>query len=259
MTERTKQHLDQAIANSRFDLGHYFGKGFEFWKEQVGSYIAFMLISMVISFMAGLIPIVGPIAYQLVVSPLLIAGGLIFTHQIAIKGRPEFKHFFDGVEHAGSIIGVYAIIGLLSISIIAPFILLGYFNLDSFTSEDPTMIFELMSTLLPLFLILFIVYMVVYMFFAHVIHFIVFYRLGIMDSIKYSSKLFLKHPFYFIVYFILLGLLVMSGIIGLIIGIFITITFSYPMTYTPFRYLTDLDGFENNDETNDVVDTLVTF
>jgi hypothetical protein len=259
MTERTKQHLDQAIANSRFDIGHYFGKGFEFWKEQAGLYISFMLVSMVISFIAGLIPFIGPIAYQLVISPLLIAGGLIFTHQIATKGRPEFKHFFDGVEHAGTIIGVYALMGLLSIAIIAPFILLGYFNMDTFTSEDPMMIYEMMSTLLPLFLILFIVFLLVYMFFAHVIHFIVFYRLGVMDSIRYSSKLFLKHPFMFIVYFILLGLLMMSGLVGLIVCVFLTITFVYPMTYAPFRYLTDLDGFENNDETNDVVNTLVTF
>lgn len=260
MKERTKQHLDQAIGNSRFDLGQFFGKGFELWKEQAGLYIAFMLLSFVISFIANLIPIVGPIGNNMVITPILYAGVLIFTHQIAIKGRPEFKHFFDGVEYAGSLIGAYALFALIIVIIIAPFGLYVYFNMDNFTAaQEPTEVYQLMMTLLPLLFIFFLILMVVYLFFAHVKHFILFYKLGVMDSIRYSARLFLKHPFMFIIYFILLGLLMMSGLIGLIVCVILTMSFGYPMLYTPFRYLTDLDGFENNDATSDVVDTLLTF
>jgi len=256
MTNKTKQHLDTAIATSQFRFGDYISRGFELWKEQAGLYIAFGILMMVVTGVIGLIPIVGAVVNQIIVSPLLVAGAYIFTHKLANKERPEFGAFFDVTEHAGKIISLYAIYALLMVALIAPLFLMMDFNMDVL-SGDGEAVLEMFENISPLILLAAIPLVIISFAIAYASQFIIFYKLSIVDSVKYSAKFFFKHPVMFFFYFIVVGLIAISGIIGLCVAILITYSMLFPMAYTPFRHITQLAQYESGDNDNDVYDSLV--
>ena len=226
------------------------------WKEQAGLYIAFGLIIMIASAVIGIIPIIGPIINQIVISPLLIAGAYIFSHKLANKERPEFNTFFSSTEYAGKIIGLYALYALVMLVLIAPLFLFMDINMD-ILSGDEEAILAMFQNISPLLILFIIPFAVIAFAFAYSLHFIIFYNLSIIESIKYSAKIFFKHPIMLSLYFIVVGLIAMSGIIGLCIAILITYSMMFPMSYIPFRHITQLAEFESDDGDNDVYNTLV--
>ncbi len=256
MTNRTRNHLDNAIESSRFEFGDYISRGFDIWKEEAWLYIVFAILLMVISFVLGIIPIVGPLANQLFITPILTAGAFIFSHKLANRQRPEFNTFFKGSDHAGRIIGLNALYALIFLVLVLPLFIFMGLNLDVLSGDEEA-ILELARSLSPFLLLSFIPFLIVALAFAYSTHFIIFYDLSIVDSIKYSTKIFFRHPFILIIYFIIIGLIAVSGIIGFCIGIIITSSMIYPMLYMAFRHITKLAEYESGDSDNDVYNTLV--
>ena len=256
MTNKTKQHLDTAIATSQFRFGDYISRGFELWKEQAGLYIAFGILMMVATGVIGLIPIVGPVVNQIIVSPLLVAGAYIFTHKLANKERPEFGAFFDVTEYAVKIISLYAIYVVIMVALIAPLFLMMDINMDVLSGDEEAVL-EMIENISPLILLAVIPFIIIGFAIAYAPQFIIFYKLSLVDSVKFSAKLFFKHPIMLFFYFIVVGLIAISGIIGLCVGLFITYSMLFPMAYTPFRHITQLAQYESGDSDNDIYDSLV--
>jgi len=256
MDKNAIQHLDTAIPQSRFHFGSFIGRGFDIWKKQAGLYIVFGILFMVISMVVGLIPIIGSIANQLIIAPLLTAGAYIFSHKVDKNDNPKFENFFDATNHAATIIGIYAIYLLCIMLIMVP---IGFgmgINVDMLMGDQDA-ILDFFTDFNPLVLLSFIPMLFIVLIFTFSTQFAVFYDLSAIDSIKYSAQVFFKHPFMLFFYVIVVGLCAMSGIVGLLICVIVTYSFIFPMMYAAFRYLTQLDVYESEEEDQIVYNTLI--
>ena len=257
MTNRAKQHLDTVIPSSSFHFGDYISRGFELWKEKVGLFIIFAIIFFVVSSVVGLIPIVGSIVNYIFVTPLLTAGGYLFSHRLANRETTELSTFFDVTDYAGRIIGLYAIWMLSLAALIVPMIFMAGVDYNALTGGDPEAILSMAENISPLIFLAVIPLMLLGLAIAYASHFIMFFDMTIMDSVSYSAKLFFKHPIAIFFYFIVVGIIAVSGIIGLCVAMIVTYPMAFPMTYVAFRDLTQLDSYQSNDGDQDVYNTLL--
>jgi uncharacterized membrane protein len=103
------------------NIGLYFSRGWDIFKEYAGGFIGFLLITVVISVASSLLPYplgtnedgLGGIV-NLVLSPILTAGYYIVAFSIA-KGRsPSFGDFFKGFNSFLQIFLVYLVTAILT-------------------------------------------------------------------------------------------------------------------------------------------------
>ena len=256
-SNRAIQHLDRALRESKFKFGDYIGKGFDIWKQEAGLFIAFGFLYMVIGFIIGLIPILGSVVTNLILTPCITVGGYYFSNRIT-KRRAEFGDFFAGFNKIGPLVLVTLIIWIISMILLAPFFaVVGMEIFNVFTSQEPMEMLEFAESFQGWYLLLLLPVLFIYFLFSFALPLVWFFDLSPIDSIKYSSKYVARHYLLFLLFFIVTILIAVSGIILIFIGIIITFTFIYPMFYAAFRDLTQLDAYENPDEDQAVVDLLV--
>jgi len=252
-----KQHLDRVIPSSTFKLRAYTSNGFSIWKKEAGPFIAFGFLFAVLSMVVSVVPYVGSFINQVFISPALTAGAYIFSHKVHKKSiDAEFSDFFDGFKMAKEIILVYLLYSLISIVFLIPFLYSVGFEIFEIwgQTEEMSEYFMNFNTnkfwfLLPVFC--------VGIFFFYALQFVIFFGLGPIDALSYSAKLGMKHFFWLIIFIIIVSIIMMLGLIGIIIGIFITFPIMFPMFYESFRDLTQLDSYEQTDETRDVYNSLI--
>lgn len=84
--------------NYEIKIGEYIGKGFEVFKQCFGSMVGFFLLTAVITFVLGIIPILGSIATAIIGAPL--GAGFTFVGLSVIRGQSyTFKDFFKGFNN----------------------------------------------------------------------------------------------------------------------------------------------------------------
>ena len=68
-------HLQKVLLENRpFRVGHYISKGFEIFGKNLGSFVAFSLLSVLIMSFVGSVPWVGAWASKFAMVPVLTAG-----------------------------------------------------------------------------------------------------------------------------------------------------------------------------------------
>jgi len=257
--ERALEHLDEALKENELRVRQSIGSGFRIWQSKAGSYIAYCLVLFLISFILGLIPILGQIGNSILIAPALTLGAYMYTHKVERDDDVEFGNFFDGFKFIGTIaiarILIYIVIILLSILLFRNMfdgnwmsIMTG--NTDFLTAELMDEDFEFSDFinvdamtwvfLIPLLLCSMMIF--------YTECFIGFFGLSAMDAIKYSCQFVLKNLFKIIILNILIGLIAISGVIGIIVGMLITFSMIYPMFYRSFSIMTDLDNYLGDDE-----------
>lgn len=93
-------HIDHLIENGyEFRLGDYLNRGWELFTKDLGSYIAFALVSLVAGSVIGLIPFLGIVASYLLVQPLVFSGYFLYTRKVANDEERSFQDFFAGFDH----------------------------------------------------------------------------------------------------------------------------------------------------------------
>jgi len=262
------KHLDNQLDKSQFDFGKNLSLGFDIWKKGFGLLTAFMLIFAVISIIASMIPYIGSFANSLVISPVLTVGAFLYAYKTDFKLNPEFGDFFDGFKFAGNIVIAQLIMTVAYIVCALPIIMnvMGYFDFNELIDlqDDPIAMSEMMTDVFssiskPLLFASILAYLVVGSICSFTFLFIAFFGLDAIPALKYSVKFTTKHFLLLFVYYIVITILAFLGMIGFIIGVILTVTLIYTCTYAAFRNVTDLEGFSNSDESDNVIDTLVDF
>lgn len=193
--------VNNLISNGyEFDLGKYIQQGFEILKKDIGSFIAFTLITGIINTVLSFIPVIGWIASMLVNPPLFV--GFAIVGKRILQNEPyEFKDFFKGFEDIGNLF-LTAIIAALLIAV--GFILLvlpGIYLAVAYT----------------------------WMYF-----FVVFYKLEFWPALESSRKIISKNWFSIFAFLIVLFFINILGAIALGIGLLFTIPLSMLAIFLAF-------------------------
>ncbi len=97
MTENRQRSLDQVIYHGYpFHLRQYLNEGWQIFRQNMGSFIGYSWLIVLIGLAAGIIPIIGTIANALLLSPALISGLFIVAHLVQRNQYNRFEQFFGG-------------------------------------------------------------------------------------------------------------------------------------------------------------------
>lgn len=245
------EHLEQALEESQFQLGHYLKAGFKLWNTKPAQYIAFILVLMLIGLGLGMIPFIGPVLNGLFISSCLTLGGYLYSDRVANDQSAEFGNFFDGFQDIPKIIVLNLILFALAILILIPFVMSVGVSALMGSVEDSTslsMPFENVGWG-PILLILPAIY--AYMLTAFTIPMIGFYGLSPVNALQYSAKFVHKHALSIFLFFMICFIIIFVGILGFFIGIFVTGSMIYALMYVLFSDLTDLDGYRTEEIEDD--------
>ncbi|HLP94510.1 MAG TPA: hypothetical protein VK168_10770 [Saprospiraceae bacterium] len=120
---RLQRILNEPPVN--FRLGDYISQGFDFMNKNFGMLLGFVLVSMVISFFAQIIPIAG-FVIGLIISPVLQVGYAQFTYAAVKENRVDFSEFFKGFNRIGPLVSTYLMTVLIMLVILIPGLMLWY-------------------------------------------------------------------------------------------------------------------------------------
>ncbi len=121
MEESRKKLIEDRIAYGYdFAIGRYLQEGWEIYKKFAGGFIGFLLLTMVINFVAGLVPVVGFIASTFILGPALQAGNYLVSEKIQKGKNFSFNDFFRGFDHIGQLALMTLILMLILLAVFTP-------------------------------------------------------------------------------------------------------------------------------------------
>jgi len=246
------EHLEESLHSSRFRLGSYIDEGYNLWKKKPLSFIAILLLSALISVTLNIIPILGTLMGSLFISPCLTLGIYLSCRIIDDDVNAfKFEDFFSGFSFISKVIVLNLIIFGFALILIFPLVMsIGIGALTSFDSADPTTFpIETIGGSTFLFIIP-LIYAALLT--SYAVPMIGFYNLQPWDALRFSAKYIHKHWIMFFLFMIVIFFIVMLGILAIFIGVFITASMIYPMIYASFKDVTDLDGFLEPEENDDI-------
>ncbi len=293
MTENRRRSLDQIIYEGySFQLSQYLSEGWQIFRKNMGGFIGYSWLIILIALAAGTIPIVGALAHALLLSPALISGLFIVAHLVQRNQYNRFEQFFGGFSFYSPLIiqqlllfGLYIIAALPTIywifsSGLAEFYRdVLYNNRIQMSDLDSMDLNWKQSWLLLLSMVLYIYMSITYLW-PHL--FIVLNKADAWEALEYSRKVITKKWFSFfgmmIVFMVITfgiclpipimvaniaatggspGSMLLFVILFLLTGIVaISVLFPwfYCTIYAAFAHITQLDEEEKE---NDLVDHLV--
>lgn len=221
-----------------FYFSEYFTKGMNIFKKDIGSFVGYALVYIIISIVLGFIPILGSIASVLTTYPLMM-GFVIVAHKINRDETFEFGEFFKGFDFFVPLFLQYLVIALISCALLIPLAIYAYLSLDlidpnifAIAAEIEKLAFPLLFLMVPIF------YLAVSWRWAP--YFIVFYQMPFWEAMETSRRLVGRKFWPLLGFLVLLGLLMMSGIIAFIFGIVITLPLAMCIDYAAFADVTRL-------------------
>jgi hypothetical protein len=185
------------------DAGNYIRRGWEIFQENMGIFIAYTLIMILISVAAAFIPF-----GSLLVSGPLTAGFYIVANKIS-KGEPyEFGTFFKGFDFFVQLLlwslvgGIFIALGLVALIIPGIYLAVAY-------------------TFVPLF--------------------IVFGKMEFWDGMEYSRKMVTRKWWNIFGFVLLLFLINLAGTLAFFVGLLFTIPLTYCAIYAAFEDIVGTD------------------
>ncbi len=200
MKERTEQLI---LSGYQINLGEYFSRGWKIFENNMGGFIAFVMLHLIITVVSSFIPF----APLLIAGPLL-AGYYIVSHRIS-RGEPyEFGAFFKGFDFFVQLL-LYSLISGI-------FIFLGFLALIV-----PGIYLGVSYSFAPMF--------------------IVFGNMEFWDAMEYSRKLITKKWWSIFGLMLLLALINIAGALVLFVGLLFTIPLTYCIMYAAFEDIVKID------------------
>jgi len=175
--------------NYQVKIGHYFSAGLELFKQNIGGFIGFTILIIVINMVLSFIPIIGSFLSTGINAPL-IAGYYLVARKLINNESTEFGDFFKGFDYflplflAGIVSGFFITIGLLLLILPGIYLAVAY----TFTSLI-----------------------------------IIDRKLSFFDAMETSRKLITKKWFAFFGFSFLIGLINLLGIMLFGLGIVLTL------------------------------------
>jgi hypothetical protein len=246
-----------------FSIGQALGDGWNLVSRNLGYYILGAVVTLAIVIAVGLIPFVGDIANNLILSPCLMGGAVYVTWRISNgKGWTDFGDMFKGFNFLQPIF----ISSFIQYVISAALALLVFFNflpdlIDIFKLSQRGDIFtrqeELANAFLDLIrnskfvvslLLLTVSLLFIAVLWAFKIHFIIIYKMQAWPAMEMSRRIARHNLFQLLGFFILMGFILIISAIPCGIGLLFTMPWMIGATYSAFAQITNCDREEINKE-----------
>lgn len=216
-----------------FRLSDYISQGFDFMNKNFGMLLAFMLVSMIISFFVQIIP-VGGFVLGIIIGPVLQIGYSQFTYAAIKERRVDFAEFFKGFNRIGPLVGTYLMTILILLASMIPGLVLwfqaGMFDWLAGVMDDYPFIAEVpdiwetvdishfwMGTLLMIAGAL-----AVGILFSWALNLVWFFDISPLEALGSSRKLIARNWLSFVIFVILSGIIAGIGLLLCGIGILYT-------------------------------------
>lgn len=245
-----------------FSIGQAIGDGWNLVSKHLGYYIGAGILAVLIGMGVGMVPFLGSLANNLVVSPCLMAGAIFITWQIS-KGHAwtDFGAMFKGFNYLMPVLVSTLIQGMISaaIALLCFFSFLpelirlfelsqgsgAYNNQQEIAALAKEMFFGGKALLL---LLLFIIAMLlVNATWAFKTHFIVVYNMQAWPAMELSRKVCTHNIIPMVGLLVVLGLIILVSAIPCGIGLLFSLPLSIGAMYSAFAQIT---GSDQPDEIN---------
>ena len=268
---RSRDKLNKALNEGYdFKMGDYISRGWDIYKQQAGYYILFALLYLMISGVAGYIPLIGPL---MVAGPLSV-GYWIYSYAIAKKQTPDFAMFFQGFKNFGQQLGVTFFSSLFAMILLIPvvikLVLIFIQDLPELIlqaeygdySDDPFAIIDMFLSLFPtwFWVMLFVGMLVAFIIstlYRMAYGFVHFYEMGFWEAMETSRKLLQKKIFAAMGLMLIAAIFSGIGIILCYIGILLTLPLQFTIWYAAFADITGLEEEDKVDDQPDMTDHLI--
>lgn len=247
---------------STFSIGQAFSDGWNLVSKNLGYYILGGVVALIIGGAAGIVPYVGDIAANLILSPCLMAGAVYVTWRISKgEGWTDFGDMFKGFKFLQPVafatliqFTAYLLIGGLFLlsninELIKLYELSQGINAFDNREEMKTILLQLFN---PTFILLFILMMIAFLFigitWAFKNHFIVIYNMQAWPALDMSRRIASHNLFSMIGFFLLMGIIIIISAIPCGIGLLFTLPLMIGATYSAFAQITNCDEADEINE-----------
>jgi hypothetical protein len=240
---------------SVFSIGLALSDGWKYVSKTLGYYILGGVIALAISFGVGIIPIVGGVVNNLILSPCLMAGAVYVTWHISQgKGWTDFGDMFKGFNYLQPVAISTLIQGaatlLLTVLVFYNFLpdLLNLVKMsqgtDAFTKQE-----EIRQAFLQLFtgkfIVSFFILMIALLFISALwvfkTHFIVVYNMQAWPAMEMSRRIARHNLLPLIGFFLLMSIIIVVSALPCGIGLLFSLPLLIGATYSAFAQITQCD------------------
>lgn len=239
----------------QFDMGKYISQGWDLFKKGAGSFIGFILLYFIISFVIGLIPFVN--FFGTFIQNTLIAGLFIFCRNL-LRQNEEFGNFFSGFKYFGNIVGYILLLLVIMIPVIALMFgaLIPFELLPELMSADPTNMQYLIEDLavsfaarIPIVLLIALIALYIGVSYSFALPLIADSELGSWKAMETSRRIIGKKFFPFLGMYILIGI---GATIGIVItcglGMLVIIPLVYCIIFSAYNDILQPDAGVTTDQ-----------
>lgn len=227
--------------NNPVKITESFSTAWEDFKRQAGSYIGYVIVSMVLSFVIGMvIPLGGSI-----ISPFIALGYATFVHKDRTAGNAAFGDFFLSFQKFGPVVLAALITIAGTIIAMLPILITGGAALVGVISSggrDTEALSALMAGgLLFSGIISFILVIIASILFSFATYFAYFYDVQPMEAVKLSVKLATKNFGHMLMLVLFAGFVSSMGFVACFVGILVTMPLAAIITYHSFAGIMNLE------------------
>ena len=249
-----------------FAIGQAISDGWRLVSQHLGYYIGAGVIVMIIGMGAGVIPWVGSLINNLIVSPCFAASAIFITWRISKGyGWTDFGDMFKGFSYATPVListliqsFVLVLIGLLCFfSLIPQLVDLWQLSQGSAAFQNQEEITELFRSIffntknILLFCLFILAILLLSAVWAFKIHFIVVYKMDAWPAMELSRRVTAPNLLRLVGLFIIIGLIVIVSALPCGIGLLFSLPFSFGAVYSAFAQIT---GSDQPDEDSNMFD-----
>lgn len=237
-----------------FHFGDYISSGFQIVNRNIGAFLGYTFVYILIAIGLGIIPIVGQIA-SFVISPALAVGVYIGAHKIANDEPLQFADFFKGFEKLGTLFLTNILTVLILIAVAMPgiiaMVIAGAGSFNQYDGMDgmfanPLFWGGFLLILLP------VAYFGISYIFAPL--FVWFYNMDGWPAMEASRKLVVRKWGTYLGFLFILGIIAMAGFVLFCVGILYTAPVIQAALYAAFADITRLNEEEQE---SDLIDHFV--
>lgn len=248
--------------NSTFSIGQALSDGWHLVSKHLGYYILGGVIAVVAGLAAGIIPFVGGVVNNLILSPCLMGGAVYVTWRISNgKGWSDFGDMFKGFNYLQPL----AISTVIQAVVTMLFVVLVFFNFlpqlmdifrlsqsaDMFTrQEEIARAFRRMvdEKFIVSMLILMVALLFVAVLWAFKTHFIIIYKMQAWPAMEMSRRIARHNLWQLLGFFILMGFILIISALPCGIGLLFTLPWFIGSLYSAFAQITHCDRTEEINE-----------
>lgn len=248
----TSQHRIEKALETGYDFqpSKYITKAWDTFKDYPGHYIGFVIITVILSMLIGLIPYLSQI-YSMTIGAALGMGFAIFTYMVKVHKDETFERFFGGLKFILPITGAGIIQTVILLVIASPLI---YTFRDTIIElmDDPTPeniiaiagSFSGQGTMIFIVSIL-AIYVSLSLRWAPLL--VVFHEYSPLDAIRTSFSLVNKNILGHLILFILFFIVAILGVLAFFVGLLAAIPVIHVAEYYGFAEVTGLEDDISHD------------